>query len=205
MKSVAKPPHGIAAGGMILGVRPTGGCVAAFAVGAALAAGTGIAQAYQPAARVGDSIRTPHGADRSSAVALNERVFGRRDLLGRLDLRAPTDFVGDRAPSDSGLADAAPAGLAAAPLAGRADYAAGPAPFPSARRPATSESADDRLPSLGRANSGVQIMSPAEEFARRFHREGLPLARLWKTRSAMLSLGLSPRGKPGIWLTQRIP
>jgi hypothetical protein len=47
-------------------------------------------------------------------------------------------------------------------------------------------------------------MSRAQAFARRVHREGLPLARLWGTKSALLSLGLNQRGKPGLWLIQKI-
>lgn len=43
-----------------------------------------------------------------------------------------------------------------------------------------------------------------EEFARRVHREGLPIARLWETKSALLSIGLNQRGKPGVWFTKRI-
>jgi hypothetical protein len=42
-----------------------------------------------------------------------------------------------------------------------------------------------------------------QEMARRFHREGLPVARLWETHSALLSLGLNQRGKPGLWLIQK--
>jgi hypothetical protein len=51
----------------------------------------------------------------------------------------------------------------------------------------------------------MKNMSRAEELARQFHHEGLPIARLWQTHSAMMSLGLSPRGKPGIWLIQKLP
>jgi hypothetical protein len=43
----------------------------------------------------------------------------------------------------------------------------------------------------------------ALEMARRFHHEGLPVARLWENHSAFLSLGLSPKGKPGLWLIQK--
>lgn len=185
MKSVAKTPHGIAATqGIAHGLGATSACIAAFAVGAALAVGTGIAAASPPAARAGILIRTTDGANRSSGVVRNERE------LGRLDLRAPTDFAG------------APA---AASNSGPADSATGPVPFPSARRAPKSESVEDQLPSLGHADPAVKITSRAEELTQRFHREGLPLARLWQTRSAMLSLGLSPRGKPGIWLIQKIP
>ena len=36
-----------------------------------------------------------------------------------------------------------------------------------------------------------------QEFVQRVHREGLPVARLFETKSALVHLGLSPRGKPG--------
>ena len=63
---------------------------------------------------------------------------------------------------------------------------------------------DARLQTLGDVPA-VQTMSRAEEFARRFHREGLPLARLFERRSVLVSLGLNPRGKPGLWLIQKVP
>jgi hypothetical protein len=46
-------------------------------------------------------------------------------------------------------------------------------------------------------------MSRVEEFTRRVHREGLPVARLWQSKSALISLGLNQRGKPGLWLIQK--
>ena len=48
-------------------------------------------------------------------------------------------------------------------------------------------------------------MSRAEQLATRFRREGLPVARLFESHSALLSLGLNQRGKPGIWLIQKLP
>jgi hypothetical protein len=45
--------------------------------------------------------------------------------------------------------------------------------------------------------------SRAKQIAEHFHREGLPMARLWETHSALLSLGLNQRGKPGLWLVQK--
>jgi hypothetical protein len=45
--------------------------------------------------------------------------------------------------------------------------------------------------------------SRVRQFAERFHHEGLPVARLWETHSALLSLGLNQRGKPGLWLIQK--
>jgi hypothetical protein len=42
-----------------------------------------------------------------------------------------------------------------------------------------------------------------QDLVQRVHREGLPVARLFETKSALLHLGLSPRGKPGLWLVQK--
>ncbi len=47
-------------------------------------------------------------------------------------------------------------------------------------------------------------MSQFEEFARRVHREGIPVARLWESHTALLSLGLNQRGKPGLWIIQKV-
>jgi hypothetical protein len=131
---------------------------------------------------------------RSSSALRNEGEFG------RLDLRAPSDFAAARA---------------AASDSGSAPSASGSVPFPSARRASKNEpmeerSTEEHLPLLGNSRFGntgpaMKITSRAEELTRRFHREGLPVARLWETRSAMVSLGLSPRGKPGIWLIQKVP
>jgi len=47
-------------------------------------------------------------------------------------------------------------------------------------------------------------MSSPEVFVGRVSREGLPFARLWESKSTLLSIGLSPKGKPGLWLTQKV-
>jgi hypothetical protein len=57
---------------------------------------------------------------------------------------------------------------------------------------------------LGNAELNFRGMSDAETLVRRIHREGLPVARLWDSKSALLSIGLNQRGKPGIWLTQKV-
>lgn len=78
--------------------------------------------------------------------------------------------------------------------------------FPSPKRSITlagDHSLNDDLPALG--NSSVRVMSKPEEIARRVQREGLPVARLWENHAALLSLGLSPKGKPGLWLIQKVP
>ena len=59
------------------------------------------------------------------------------------------------------------------------------------------------LPSLGLGASHARIMGRAEAFAHRVHREGLPVARLWENHSALVSLGLNSKGKPGLWLVQK--
>ena len=61
-----------------------------------------------------------------------------------------------------------------------------------------------QLPVLGTSEGHPREMSRVEEFARRVHREGLPIARLWESHSALVSLGLNQRGKPGIWLVQKV-
>lgn len=49
----------------------------------------------------------------------------------------------------------------------------------------------------------ARVMSRPAAMINKFRREGLPLARLWENHSAMLSLGLNAKGKPGLWLVQK--
>lgn len=74
---------------------------------------------------------------------------------------------------------------------------------PSWDRPRTPGGRDSTLPALGAGAGETRMMSRAEAFARRIHREGLPLARLWENHSALVSLGLNAKGKPGLWLVQK--
>jgi hypothetical protein len=133
------------------------------------------------------AVETP----RSSGAVRNERESA------RLDLRAPSDFAAARAISHAGSEPSASSFV----------------PFPSARHASKNEPLEEqpaeepslRNTGLGNAGLAMKNTSRAEELTRRLHREGLPVARLWETRSALVSLGLSPRGKPGIWLIQKIP
>jgi hypothetical protein len=59
-------------------------------------------------------------------------------------------------------------------------------------------------PALGIDEANFRSMSKAKIFVSRVHREGLPFARLWESKSALLSIGLNPKGKPGLWLIQKI-
>lgn len=85
------------------------------------------------------------------------------------------------------------------------------AAFPSSMHrfdlPKLDHGESDRIaqPTLGTGEASFRVMSPAETIARRIHREGLPIVRLWQSNSALLSIGLNQRGKPGLWFTQKIP
>ena len=65
---------------------------------------------------------------------------------------------------------------------------------------------DDRYQqrALDVGETNFRSMSQAEILALRIRREGLPIARLLESKSALLSIGLNQRGKPGLWLTQKV-
>jgi hypothetical protein len=58
------------------------------------------------------------------------------------------------------------------------------------------------LAGLATSEADFHFASPSERFVGRMRREGLPIARLWKSESALLSIGLNKRGKPGVWFTK---
>ena len=76
--------------------------------------------------------------------------------------------------------------------------------FPSAliHRHAGGGEQPAQLPSLGAGNP--RIRPPLAELARHIQHEGLPVARLWENNSALVHIGLNQRGKPGLWLVQKI-
>jgi len=78
------------------------------------------------------------------------------------------------------------------------------AAFPSMHRPSSAVQEQDRFSGLSSGITQTRIPSRLEEMARRVHREGLPVARLWENNSALVSLGLNQRGKPGLWVVQKI-
>jgi hypothetical protein len=105
------------------------------------------------------------------------QTLGQRPVSGqRLDLRAPSLAL---------------------------DAAQKPDSFPSMSRRENAVSAEQlRLPALG--SDGIRSRPSVQEFVQRVHREGLPVARLFENKSALVHLGLSPKGKPGLWLVQKI-
>ena len=84
------------------------------------------------------------------------------------------------------------------------------ASFPSAIHPAAEATGNlgpaegNRFAELRTGELHFQMMSQSQILVRRIHREGLPVARLWDSKSALVSIGLNQRGKPGLWLTQKI-
>jgi hypothetical protein len=75
--------------------------------------------------------------------------------------------------------------------------------FPSAmiHRQLGGSEESSQLPALSAQNA--HIRPPLEVMARRIHSEGLPVARLWENKSALVHIGLNQRGKPGLWLVQK--
>ena len=57
------------------------------------------------------------------------------------------------------------------------------------------------LPVLGQ--DGMHARPTIQDYVQRVHREGLPMARLFENKSALVHLGLNPKGKPGLWLVQK--
>jgi hypothetical protein len=78
-----------------------------------------------------------------------------------------------------------------------------PATFPSLHRRTLSGQEQVQLPGLISETPHARIPGRVEELALRFHREGLPIARLWENKSALVSLGLNSKGKPGLWIIQK--
>jgi hypothetical protein len=78
-----------------------------------------------------------------------------------------------------------------------------PSSFPSMSRPRSVGSQEPvHLPAMGA--DGMRSRPGIQDFVRRVHHEGLPVARLFESKSALVHLGLSPKGKPGLWLVQKI-
>jgi hypothetical protein len=74
--------------------------------------------------------------------------------------------------------------------------------FPSvSRRHSLGSQEQVQPPALG--PDGMRSRLPVQDFVRRVHSEGLPIARLFESKSALVHLGLSPKGKPGLWLVQK--
>ena len=60
---------------------------------------------------------------------------------------------------------------------------------------------DYRSPAVGQ---GEPLMSPVENMARSFRRQGLPVAKLFQNANLLVHLGLRPKGKPGLWFVREL-
>jgi hypothetical protein len=164
----------------MMGVAAGGLCGLGFLTAAA---------ASPPFGHGNSSLSTIDSARSVSAVG---RYVARQEkaLTAQLDLHPPRD-----APSDLPHHDA---------------DSLGSTPFPSSihhldlGRSEIDQEDRTRLPALHTSETTGRLMSPAETLVRRVHREGLPMARLWQSKSAVLSIGLNNRGRPGLWLTQKV-
>jgi hypothetical protein len=76
-----------------------------------------------------------------------------------------------------------------------------PSAFPSMTHRQNPVQERGELPALG--PDGMRSRASIQDFVHKVHREGLPVARLFETKSALVHLGLNPRGKPGLWLVQK--
>jgi hypothetical protein len=74
-------------------------------------------------------------------------------------------------------------------------------PFMGSRRRSGSA---EQVPVPAQGLSSMRNRLAVQDLVRRVHQEGLPVARLFESRSALLHLGLSPKGKPGLWLVQKV-
>lgn len=68
------------------------------------------------------------------------------------------------------------------------------AAFPLPRRPSGPQDAL-QLPNLGAEGAQARVPSRVEDFARRVHKEGLPVAKLWENKSALVTLGTQSKGR----------
>jgi hypothetical protein len=56
----------------------------------------------------------------------------------------------------------------------------------------------------GNAVGNQRVPSGAEQLVRNFHRDGLPVARLFQSENSLVHLGLNQKGKPGLWIVEKI-
>jgi hypothetical protein len=54
------------------------------------------------------------------------------------------------------------------------------------------------------AETPGHIMSPMQNLAHNFRQEGLPIAKLFQNSSSLVSVGLNPKGKPGLWVVHKV-
>jgi len=61
-----------------------------------------------------------------------------------------------------------------------------------------------RFGGVGNAIGNQGVPSHAEQLVRNFHRDGLPVAKLFQSENSLVHLGLNQKGKPGLWIVEKI-
>jgi hypothetical protein len=104
---------------------------------------------------------------------------GLRGPAGRLDLTLPAVFVADsQKPVES---------------------------FRSPKRPkGVMDETQAKWANLRSAADGQRIPSRAELLTRNFHRDGLPVAKLFQSQYSLVHIGLNQKGKPGLWFVEKL-
>lgn len=93
----------------------------------------------------------------------------------------------------------------APPTSAPAIHEKAPESFPSFNRHGAA-TPEDRS-KFGGSNNPVgyqRVPSRAEQLVRNFHRDGLPIARLFQSENSLVHLGLNQKGKPGLWVVEKI-
>jgi hypothetical protein len=80
-----------------------------------------------------------------------------------------------------------------------------PGSYGESRRIGAAHDDSSSLPDLGVDGKRIRVTTRIEDFARQVHREGLPFARVWENQSMLVSVGLNPKGRPGLWIIQKVP
>jgi hypothetical protein len=147
-----------------------------FAAGGLCGTGLSGAAVANPPLSAGKSLLSTIDSVRSASAA-GSHLGARQESAPKLDLRPPVDSM--RPPAPDPVAFASHSGIDTDDPVARFGFGTRDADFP--------------------------VMSQPEPLLHRVHREGVPIVRLWNSRSALLSIGLNQKGKPGLWLIQKIP
>ncbi len=99
-----------------------------------------------------------------------------------------------------------PAGVFAASDATESFAAAASPRLFDAKNPSRSETegVSSRASAAETTAAAGHIMSPLQTLAHNFHQEGLPMARLFENQNSLVHLGLNQKGKPGLWIVQKV-
>ena len=77
--------------------------------------------------------------------------------------------------------------------------------FPSfSHHTAATAEGQARFGGLSNSIGNQRVPSRAEQLVRNFHRDGLPVARLFQSENSLVHLGLNQKGKPGLWIVEKI-